>query len=50
VRVETVLLALTRAPVPADGSGRPPSACQFVLAGLPNHAGPAGVTRPGGMA
>jgi hypothetical protein len=34
------LLALNLAPVPADRSGQPSSACKLVLIGLANHAGP----------
>ena len=33
---------LNLAPVPADRSGQPSSACKFVLVGLANHAGPDG--------
>jgi pyocin large subunit-like protein len=40
--VEAISWALNLAPVPADRSGRPSSACKFVLVGLANHAGPDG--------
>ena len=34
------LLALNLAPVPADRSGQPSTACKFVLVGLANYAEP----------
>ena len=40
--VEAISWALNLAPVPADRSGHPSSACKFVLVGLANHAGPDG--------
>jgi hypothetical protein len=40
--VEAMSWALNLAPVPADRSGQPSSACKFVLVGLANHAGPDG--------
>jgi hypothetical protein len=40
--VEAISWALNLAPVPADRSGQPSSACKFVLVGLANHAGPDG--------
>jgi hypothetical protein len=42
VSVEEISWALNLAPVPADRSGQPSSACKFVLVGLANHAGPDG--------
>jgi hypothetical protein len=42
VSVEAISWALNLAPVPADRSGQPSSACKFVLVGLANHAGPDG--------
>ncbi|MDA8318223.1 MAG: helix-turn-helix domain-containing protein [Actinomycetota bacterium] len=39
--VEAISWALNLAPTPADGTGRPSSACR-VLVGLANHAGPDG--------
>lgn len=40
--VEAISWALNLAPVPADKSGKPSSACAFVLVALANHADPAG--------
>ena len=40
--VEAISWALNLAPVPADRSGQPSTACKFVLVGLANHAGPDG--------
>lgn len=40
--VEAISWALTLAPDPADRGGQPSSACEFVLVGLANHAGPDG--------
>jgi hypothetical protein len=42
VSVEAISWALNLAPVPADRSGRPSSACKLALVGLANHAGPDG--------
>jgi pyocin large subunit-like protein len=42
VSVEATSWALNLAPVLADRSGQPSSACKFVLVGLANHAGPDG--------
>jgi DNA-binding transcriptional ArsR family regulator len=42
VSVEAISWALNLAPVPVDGSGKPNSACAFVLVGLANNAGPDG--------
>jgi hypothetical protein len=42
VSVEAISWALNLAPVPDDPSGKPNSACAFVLVGLANHAGPDG--------
>jgi Helix-turn-helix domain len=42
VSVEAISWALNLAPVPVDPSGKPNSACAFVLVGLANHASPDG--------
>jgi hypothetical protein len=42
VSVEAISWALNLAPVPADRGRQPSSACEFVLVGLANHAGPDG--------
>ena len=41
--VEAISWALNLAPVPANRSAQPSSACKFVLVGLANHAGPDGM-------
>ena len=38
--VEAISWALHLAPVPADRSGQPTTACKFVLVGLADHAEP----------
>jgi hypothetical protein len=40
--VEAISWALNLAPIPLDPSGKPNSACAFVLVGLANHASPDG--------
>lgn len=40
--VEAISWALNLAPTPIDPSGKPNTACAFVLVGLANHAGPDG--------
>jgi hypothetical protein len=47
VSVEAICWALNLAPVPVGRGGQPSTACEFVLAGLANHAGPAGRTAHG---
>jgi Helix-turn-helix domain len=42
VSVEVISWALNLAPVPADRGGQPSTACNFVLVGLADRAGPDG--------